>query len=129
MTLRLGLAVCLLSCGCGEVASPVDAAGADAPGSDGGADAAPDAGLLVTLTIARSGDGSGRVLSNPDGLDCGAACTFDFAGGIAVTLGATADPGSAFAGWDTTADCATLDPCTVTLEEATTVGAKFVLLQ
>ena len=47
-----------------------------------------------TLTIARTGDGEGRVVSTPPGIDCGADCSEDVAALTEVTLQATAAPGS-----------------------------------
>ena len=42
-----------------------------------------------TLTVAKSGTGTGTVTSNPAGIDCGATCSAQFAGGTSVTLTAT----------------------------------------
>ncbi len=51
------------------------------------------------LAVSKSGSGSGRVTSNPPGIDCGADCSELFAEGTWVTLTATPDSGHAFAGW------------------------------
>lgn len=56
------------------------------------------------LKVLKSGLGSGTVTSNPAGIDCGATCEFGFATSDTVTLTATADAGSTFAGWDIDAD-------------------------
>jgi YD repeat-containing protein len=56
-----------------------------------------------TLTVSKSGTGGGTVTSNPTGIDCGADCTEDFIENTSVTLTATPDVGSSFAGWS--GDC------------------------
>ncbi len=52
-----------------------------------------------TLTVARSGSGSGNVTSVPVGVDCGSNCSGVFTDGTVVTVAATASPGSIFSGW------------------------------
>jgi photosystem II stability/assembly factor-like uncharacterized protein len=73
------------------------------------------------LTVSRSGSGSGRVVSQPAGIDCGAACTATFAAETVVTLAALPDAGSTFAGW--TGDCTNGQ---VTLSAARSCGATFI---
>ncbi len=51
------------------------------------------------LTVSRSGSGSGRVSSNPAGIDCGADCSQLYPEDTYVQLTAAADAGSVFAGW------------------------------
>ena len=58
------------------------------------------------LAVSRVGTGSGRVTSNPGGIDCGADCVEAYANGTAVTLTPTAFTGSVFSGWSGDADCA-----------------------
>ncbi len=77
----------------------------------------------ATLTVNKSGSGSGTVTSNPAGIDCGAACTYAFPTGTTVTLTATPDTGYTFSGWS--GACSGTDPCTVTLAEDRTVTAIF----
>ncbi|MDE2180609.1 MAG: hypothetical protein KGJ40_07160, partial [candidate division NC10 bacterium] len=60
-------------------------------------------GGLTTLTVTKAGTGSGTVTSSPAGINCGSTCSGSFASGTAVTLTATADAGSTFAGWS--GDC------------------------
>jgi hypothetical protein len=52
-----------------------------------------------TLTIVKSGTGSGTVTSSPSGINCGTTCTYQFASGSSVTLTATPDASSTFSGW------------------------------
>jgi len=55
--------------------------------------------VTSTLTIAKSGNGSGLVTSSPSGIDCGSTCTATFAQPVSVTLTATPAAGSTFTGW------------------------------
>lgn len=79
-----------------------------------------------TLTVSRAGGGSGNVLSQPAGIDCGATCSADFPSGTAVTLTAAAASGSAFSGWGGACAGTTANVCTVSLTASATVSATFV---
>lgn len=94
--------------GCGSVKSPSD--------PDGGAGG-------VTLTVTRDGNGSGTVDSAPAGISCGSTCSASFDQGTSVTLTATSAGDSSFSGWG--GPCSGTGPCTVTLDQATTVTATF----
>lgn len=77
-----------------------------------------------TLSVEKTGNGSGTVTSDPVGIDCGLNCSETFDEGTLVTLTATPDDDSVFAGWsgcDTTSDTT----CTVTLGSSTEVTASF----
>jgi hypothetical protein len=52
-----------------------------------------------TLTIIKAGTGTGTVISNPSGIDCGSTCSYQFVVGNNVTLTATPDSLSSFSGW------------------------------
>ena len=52
-----------------------------------------------TLTVNKSGTGSGTVISSPSGINCGSTCQAAYSGGTSVTLTATPATGSTFAGW------------------------------
>src|SRR5262249_309559 len=52
-----------------------------------------------TLTITKAGQGSGTVTSSPVGINCGSTCSAQFLPNQVVNLTATAQTGSAFAGW------------------------------
>ena len=71
-------------------------------------------GTTYDLQVAKTGDGSGSVTSNPSGIECGDACSFDFDGGTNVTLTAAAQAGSQFPGWSG-GGCSGTGTCTVTL--------------
>ena len=76
------------------------------------------------LSVAKSGAGSGTVVSSPAGIDCGASCSANFANGATVALAATAAGGSTFAGWS--GACTGTGACTVTMNAAKSVTASFV---
>ncbi|MEE2527120.1 Ig-like domain-containing protein, partial [Hyphobacterium sp. HN65] len=81
-----------------------------------------------TLTLQMPGVGAGRVTSSPAGVDCTASCATDFTYASVVTLTATPEPGSSFAGWQT-GDCReeTETTCEIGLKRDATVTARFVL--
>jgi YVTN family beta-propeller protein len=81
-----------------------------------------DIGGNYTLTVARSGDGYGTVVSTPAGIDCGTACQTRLAAGTAVQLTANAVGQSFFSAWQGDADC--LDG-SVTLNSNKTCVAVF----
>jgi hypothetical protein len=83
--------------------------------------------ILHTLTVLRSGAGSGTVTSTPTGINCGADCVEDYAQGAMVTLAAAPSPGSTFMGWSG-AGCAGTGSCVVTMNAATTVTATFTAM-
>ncbi len=78
------------------------------------------------LTVAKAGNGSGVVDSNPSGISCGADCTEIYGFGTSVTLTATPDPGSIFTGWSG-GICSGVAPCNVSISSAATVTATFTL--
>ena len=55
--------------------------------------------ILHTLDIFKSGTGSGTVISQPAGIDCGSICAASFPDGTSVTLTATPAVGSTFTKW------------------------------
>ncbi len=77
-----------------------------------------------TLTVVRTGSGTGSVSSNPSGISCGADCSQSYNSGTNVTLTATATGGSTFASWS---GCNTVSgtTCSVTMNAAKTVTATF----
>jgi hypothetical protein len=59
------------------------------------------------LSVAIVGNGSGRVLSNPAGIDCTTNCSTSFPTGSQVVLSPIPAIGSTFSGWSGDAACAT----------------------
>jgi len=80
-----------------------------------------------TLSVSRAGSGSGSVNSNPAGIDCGSTCSENFAGGTPVTLTATPDPSSTFAGWS--GSCSGVSACSIVINADTSVIANFIQSQ
>jgi len=79
-----------------------------------------------TLTVAKSGAGGGTVTSSPAGIDCGVDCSETYDSGTTVTLTATADAGSTFAGWSG-GGCTGTGACVISVTAATSVTATFNL--
>jgi hypothetical protein len=78
---------------------------------------------LGTLTVAKTGGGTGTVSSAPAGIICGVTCAAVFEEGTAITLTAVADSGSEFTGWS--GACSGTGPCALTLGEGAEVIANF----
>jgi hypothetical protein len=79
----------------------------------------------TSLTVNRTGSGSGTVTSSPAGIDCGTQCSAMFHGDVVLT--ATPAAGSAFTGWSE-GSCGTAPTCTVSLGVSPdTVTASFAL--
>ena len=76
-----------------------------------------------TLTITKSGTGTGTVTSSLDGINCGAYCSDTFVAGIPVELVATPTLGT-FTGWS--GACSGTGPCVVTMDAAKSVVATFI---
>lgn len=78
-----------------------------------------------TLTVTKSGAGTGLVISSDAAINCGATCSQDgYNGSDDITLTATADSGSVFTGWS--GDCTGLT-CSVQMSQDRTVNANFEL--
>ena len=77
-----------------------------------------------TLSVNKSGSGTGTVTSSPAGISCGATCSAQFANGTSVTLTATPTAGF-FNGW-TGCDSVNGNQCTVSMTANRTVTASFV---
>ncbi|KKU21993.1 MAG: hypothetical protein UX33_C0017G0009 [Candidatus Azambacteria bacterium GW2011_GWC1_46_13] len=76
-----------------------------------------------TLTVSKSGAGSGTVTSSPAGINCGADCSENYIDGTSVTLTASASAGSTFTGWS--GACSGTGTCAVTMNSAQSATANF----
>ncbi len=76
-----------------------------------------------TVSVARVGDGSGFVTSEPAGIDCGRTCSSSFETRKTVTLTAEPQPGSVFTGW--TGACSGTGSCQVRLTGEVEAAATF----
>ncbi len=82
---------------------------------------------MYSLTLTKSGAGSGLVSSSPAGIDCGLVCSYPFSLSSSVTLTASPAAGSSFTGWSGSG-CSGTSTCTVTMLGARAVDAKFTKL-
>lgn len=76
------------------------------------------------LTVMKNGTGTGTIISNPAGINCGSGCTEPYDVNTPVTLAAVADGSSVFGTWsgcDTTAG----NSCTVSINNNRSVTATF----
>ncbi|MDP3695392.1 MAG: hypothetical protein Q8R42_04710, partial [Desulfocapsaceae bacterium] len=80
------------------------------------------------LSVTKNGTGSGSVASIPVGIDCGSDCSQAYDYDTLVTLSATPDTGSSFAGWFG-ASCTGTGECAVTVDQVRSVAATFTLNQ
>jgi len=82
--------------------------------------------MTYTLTVSKTGSGTGSVLSSPTDIDhCGTSCSAQLTSGTLLTLYASPAAGSAFAGW--TGACSGTGNCTLTMDSAKSVIATFNL--
>jgi hypothetical protein len=79
-----------------------------------------------TLSIVKTGSGSGTVTSSPAGISCGINCSASYTAGSSITLTATPDVGSVFTGW--TGGCSGTGTCEVSMTSAKSVTASFCIL-
>lgn len=83
--------------------------------------------IAVSKGVSGGGTAGGTVASSPGGISCGPSCTSLFAAGSTVTLSASADEKSRFAGWS--GACSGTDPtCTVTLPLASAPSTNVTAL-
>jgi hypothetical protein len=82
--------------------------------------------FLNTLSVSKTGNGSGTVTSAPGGISCGSTCSAGYGYGTSVTLTATPSTGSAFTGWS--GACSGTATCTVTTNDVASVTATFSLI-
>jgi hypothetical protein len=85
---------------------------------------------MSTLTVQRTGSGSGTVTSAPSGINCGGggSCSASFPTGSTVTLTATPAAGSTLTGWSGNIPCGGSGPCVITLTSDVTALPQFDLV-
>ncbi len=76
-----------------------------------------------TLTVSKSGLGSGTIVSSPPYIDCGSTCRANFKGVTEVVFTPVPEKGSVFAGW--TDACRGHGKCSVAMAKDIMVGAVF----
>jgi Divergent InlB B-repeat domain len=86
---------------------------------------AQDPPATHTLSVLRTGTGSGTVTSTPAGIDCGVDCSESYSDGTAVTLTAAPAAGSRFGGWSGSCTGSSTT-CNVTMSAARSVTATFI---
>ena len=84
-------------------------------------------GQNQSLVVTRSGGGTGTVTSAPAGINCGTDCSEVYSAGTQVMLTPTASADSVFMGWS--GACSGTGACSVTVNAATAVDARFELRQ
>jgi len=89
-------------------------------------------GTPTLITVIRAGTGTGTVISDPAGIDCGKTCSASFTARGNVVLTATAKAGSTFSGWTggrglNRGDCSVGVICTLPPNTTQTITATFVL--
>lgn len=75
------------------------------------------------LSVSKNGIGNGTITSSVGGVSCGSSCTASITSGTTVTLTATPDGSSLFAGW--TGACSGMGTCTLPMNENNDVTATF----
>jgi hypothetical protein len=113
-----GFSSSLWASGCETISGETCITGLDA----GAAARASFVGDNYALTVRKTG--SGKIVSNIGGIDCGANCSSNFNYQSAVQLTANPSPGYTLSGWT---NCPTYfgNICYVTMSAARTVSAKF----
>ena len=79
-----------------------------------------------TLSVNKTGEGSGTVTSAPAGINCGDTCSASFDEDTQVTLTASPSAGSVFASWSgDCSPCGTSSTCTITMDADKSCTAQF----
>jgi len=82
-----------------------------------------------TLSVEKTGNGSGKVTSSPAGISCDPTCSFSFADNTVVLLTGTPASGSAPVVWSGCETVTAEKKCKVTMSAAKTVKATFDLIK
>jgi hypothetical protein len=87
-------------------------------------DTSVTANFKPSLSVSKTGTGSGTVTSVPNGINCGTTCSTYFDYNTLVTLTVIPAPGSTFTDWSGEG-CTGTGTCIVTMSAAKTVTANF----
>jgi hypothetical protein len=79
-----------------------------------------------TLSVTKTGTGTGAITSSPGGISCGSDCSEIYTVGTAVTLTASSDTSSTFGGWSG-GGCTGTGTCSVTMNAEKAITATFTL--
>ena len=96
----------------------------DSPYTPEGCAVAPTP-VLRTVTVAKSGTGTGTVGSSPSGITCGSTCSATYTSGTSIALSATPTTGSTFTGWS--GACTGTGGCALVLDADKSATAIFAL--
>ena len=80
------------------------------------------------LVVSKEGSGSGVVISDPAGINCGVDCIKNYPAGTSVKLTAAAATGSTFVGWSGACG-GTSTTCSVTMDAGKSVTARFTAIK
>jgi len=83
----------------------------------------PQAAVLGELTVEPGGGGSGRIVSDPPGIDCPGQCSAIFSAEKPVVLTATPGPDSTLVAWS--GPCQGHAGCSITVVQDTHVGVRW----
>jgi hypothetical protein len=79
--------------------------------------------VSYAINVSKAGAGLGLVTSSPAGITCGATCSANFLQSTVVTLTATPDAASSFAGWS--GACSGTGSCILAMDATKNVTATF----
>ncbi len=82
-----------------------------------------DSDAYRSLSITRTGNGSGTIYSTPEGIDCGLECFSYFPKGSSVSLRQVANSNSVFEGW--TPSCSNESSCIVVMDHDKNINSLF----
>ena len=91
-------------------------------------DPLPQPTFSLTVTFDPLGSGSGSITGDIGTINCPGVCSNEYPQGTSLLLTASANPGSAFAGWSDDGFCHGTAPCAVTMDQDHTVSAVFLPL-
>ena len=77
--------------------------------------------MTHTLLVSLAGDGTGKITSQPAGIDCGVTCTALYDAGPTVSMTAVPATGSSFGGWS--GPCSGTSEYAITMNQSESVGA------